>query len=352
MRATLANACLIALCCACGGPAPSQRTDAAGVAPVDSDAVPADPEVSDAAVADAGAADAGAPDAGAPDAGPARAAGPTLAGCPMFPSDNPWNRDISGEPADPHSTDYLAFMGAGSLLLHPDFGGPYGQPFAIVPGTQARVPMSFLYTSQSDPGPYPFPPDVPIPGGDRHAIVLDQGACALYETYNTYPEGGGFHADSGARFDLVSGLSRPDGWTSANAAGLPILPGLARYDEAVEKGEILHALAFIVSATAHAYVAPATHSTGTSDAPWAPPMGLRVRLRADYDLSRFHGASLVVLRALQRYGMFLTDNAGLPFWALLGAQDSRWPLQDLEQLKSVPASAFEVVTLPPLKRGL
>jgi hypothetical protein len=243
-------------------------------------------------------------------------------------------------------------MGAGSLYLHPDFGGPYGQPFAVVPASQERVPMSFLYASQSDPGPYPFPRDVPMSGEDRHAVVLQQGACALYETYNTYPEGGGFHADSGARFDLVTGAPRPDGWTSATAAGLPILPGLARYDEAVEKGEILHALAFITGATAHAYVAPATHSSGTSNAWWAPPMGLRVRLRADYDLSRFHGASLVVLRGLKRYGMFLTDNAGLPYWSLAGAQDSRWPLLDLEQLKSVPASAFEVVKLPPVRQGL
>jgi hypothetical protein len=240
----------------------------------------------------------------------------------MFPPDNPWNRDISGEPADPHSAEYLSFMGAGSLYLHPDFGGQYGQPFAVVPASQERVPMSFLYASQSDPGPYPFPRDVPIQAGeDRHATVLQQGACALYETFNTYAEGGGFHADSGARFDLVTGAARPDGWTSATAAGLPILPGLARYDEAVEKGEILHALAFITGETEHAYVAPATHSSGTSNARWAPPMGLRVRLRADYDLARFHSASLSVLRALKRFGMFLTDNAGLPYWSLAGAQD-------------------------------
>jgi hypothetical protein len=194
-------------------------------------------------------------------------------------------------------------MGAGSLYLHPDFGGQYGQPFAVVPASQERVPMSFLYASQSDPGPYPFPRDVPIQASeDRHATVLQQGACALYETFNTYAEGGGFHADSGARFDLVTGAARPDGWTSATAAGLPILPGLARYDEAVEKGEILHALAFITGETEHAYVAPATHSSGTSNARWAPPMGLRVRLRADYDLARFHSASLSVLRALKRYG--------------------------------------------------
>ena len=273
----------------------------------------------------------------------------------MFPADNAWNRDVSADQVDPHSADYLAFMGAGLLSLHPDFGAPeYGQPFAVVSGSQERVPMIFLYASQSEPGPYPFPRDVPIqPNGDRHVVVLERDHCVLYETYNTYSSGPGFSADSGAVFDLRSGAPRPDGWTSATAAGLPILPGLARYDEVVEQGAVRHALAFVAGATAHAYVAPATHSTGTSDAPYAPPMGLRVRLRADFDLSRYHGASLVVLRGLQRYGMFVTDNArGLPFWPLMGTQDARWPTQDLEQLKSIPASAFEVVKLSPVVRGL
>lgn len=271
----------------------------------------------------------------------------------MFPADNQWNRDVSADARDPHSAEYLAFMGKASLHVQPDFGGQYGQPFVVVPATQPRVPMSFLYASQSDPGPYPFPPDLPIQADvDHHAVVLDQGACVLYETYNTVAQGSGFHADSGARFDLVSGAARPDGWTSATAAGLPILPGLARYDEAVQAGEIRHALAFVAGATAHAYVAPATHSSGTSNDPWAPPMGLRVRLRPDYDLSRFTGSSLAVARALQRYGMFLTDSAGGQFWSVAGAQDSRWPVPELEQLKSIPASAFEVVQLPPLHAGL
>ncbi len=337
MRMLLAIACLIGLA-ACGG-AGDRLSAASDAATVDS-----------APAADAGStSDASAPvDAGAP-----AAVAPRLAGCPMFPLSSAWNRDLSAEPADPHSADYLAFMGAGSLYLHPDFGGQYGQPFAVVPGSQPRVPMTFLYSSQSDPGPYPFPLDVPIQSDtDRHATVLDSGACVLYETYNTFAQGPGFHADSGARFDLVSGAPRPDGWTSATAAGLPILPGLARYDEAVEQGEIRHALAFVAGLTGHAYVAPATHSAGTSGAAWAPPMGLRVRLRADFDLSQFHGASLAVLRALQRYGMFLTDTAGGQFWSLAGAQDSRWPLQDLEQLKSIPVSAFEVVQLGTVHTGL
>lgn len=307
----------------------------------------------DAGVPPVNATDAGAPPAGdvSADAG-VQPAGPSLAGCPMFPLENEWNRDISAEPADAHSADYLAYMGAGSLYLQPDFGGQYGQPYLVVPSTQPRVPMSFLYASQSEPGPYPFPADVPIQANaDRHATVLVQGECRIYETYNTYASGAGFHADSGAVFDLVSGAPRPDGWTSATAAGLPILPGLARYDEAVEQGEIRHALVFVAGGTAHAYVAPATHSSGTSNAQYAPPMGLRVRLRADFDLSRFKGASLAVLRALQKYGMFLTDSAGGQFWAIDGAKDPRWPVQDLEQLKSVPAAAFEVVKLGTVHSG-
>ncbi|HZX93457.1 MAG TPA: hypothetical protein VFE90_03005 [Myxococcales bacterium] len=304
---------------------------------------PADPPVIDAGV-DAGVIGV---DGGVVDATP-----PSLAGCPMFPADNPWNTDISAEPVDPHSADYLAFMGGASLFLQPGFGGPYGQPFMVVAPNQARVPMSFLYASQSEPGPYPFPGDVPIQQEvDHHVTVLAQGECKLYETYNTVHEGFGFHADSGAVFDLISGAPRPDGWTSATAAGLPILPGMARYDEVVDHGEIRHALAFTAGGTAHAYVSPATHSSGSTSAPFAPPMGLRVRLRADFDLSRFHGASLVVLRALQKYGMFVTDTGGGQFWAVAGSLDARWPVQDLDQLKTVPASAFEVVKLGPVHTG-
>jgi hypothetical protein len=272
----------------------------------------------------------------------------------MFPATNDWNRDVSGDPVDPNSGQYLAFMGGASLKLQPDFGGPYGQPFLVVSASQARAPMQFLYATQSDPGPYPFPQNVPIQNdADKHVTVLSQGDCKLYETYLTRPDGnGGFLADSGAVFDLTTGAPRPDGWTSATAAGLPILPGLARYDEAALQGTILHALAFTAGATAHSYVAPATHSAGTSSDPSAPPMGLRVRLKASFDLSHFNGQSLAVLVALKKYGMFLTDNAGSQFWAVAGAQDSRWDVQDLEQIKSVPASAFEVVKLGTVKAGL
>jgi hypothetical protein len=334
------SAYLLLALCACGGTARSVV------------AVGGDAGVDAGTGLDAGTGvDAGggpAPDAGSPPA----PSGPTLAGCPMFPLENEWNRDVSGDPVDPHSAEYLAFMGADSLYLQPDFGGPYGQPFEVVPPTQQRVPMSFLYMSQSDPGPYPFPPDLPIQANeDRHATVLAQEECRVYETYNTVRDGDGYHADSGAVFDLISGAPRPDGWTAATASGLPILPGLIRYDEAVELGEIRHALSFIAGRTAHAYVAPATHSSGTSDATFAPPMGLRVRLRADFDLSPFKGASLAVLRALKKHGMFVTDNAGGQFWSVNGAKDARWSIQDLDQLKSVPASAFEVVQLGTVHGG-
>ena len=281
------------------------------------------------------------------------ARGPLLAGCPTFGPDSEWNRDISGDPADQHSADYLAFMNAGTMFIHPDFGAPeYGMPFKVVGGDQARVPMSFRYASQSNPGPYPFPADIPIQtNDDRHAAVVDRDNCVLYETYYTWSASGGFSADSGARFDLRSSALRPDGWTSATASGLPMVPGLIRTEEALDLGEIRHALLFTAGLTAHGYLHPATHSTGTSAATYAPPMGLRLRLRADFDLSTYHGTSLVVLTALKRYGMFLLDNATSPYWSVAGAKDPLWPTQDLEQLKSVPGTAFEVVRMGEVHPG-
>ena len=271
----------------------------------------------------------------------------------MFPAEHAWNRDVSGDPVDPHSDDYLAFMGADYLHLHPDFGGPYGQPFLVVPASQARVAMTFGNPWGSEPGPYPLPADLPIRSNhDRHATVLHSGECKIYETYLTWAQDSGFYADSGAVFDLRSGEPRPDGWTSATAAGLPILPSLARYDEAVEQGEIRHALAFVAGTTAHAYVAPATHSVGGSNDSYAPPMGLRVRLKADFDLSGYYGGSRAILRAMQRYGMLMTDSDDAKFWAVTGTMDPRWSVPDLDQLKRVPASAFEVVKLGAVRQGL
>ena len=283
-------------------------------------------------------------------------ASPALAGCPMFPADNDWNRDVSSTPIDPRSDAYLAFMGASWRNLHADFGAnpTYGIPFVVVAGSQPRAAMAFLYSGESDPGPYPFPPDIavqggPGAGGDRHAIALDRDSCLLYETYDTHWDGSGYRAGSGAIFDLRTGALRKDGWTSATASGLPILPGLARYDEVVEQKEIRHALTFTAARASRAWVHPATHYGNADDAD-APPMGTRVRLKASFDVSRFTGASRVILTALQRYGMFLVDEAGDGFVGLSGATDSRWDDHDLDQVKTVPFSAFEVIQLPPAHR--
>src|SRR6185436_13452868 len=226
--------------------------------------------------------------------GPAGSSGsPTIHGCAVFPADNPWNRDVSGDPVDPRSDAYIAAMNGGSRFLHPDFGSDptYGIPWTTVPGSQPLVPMSFLYADESDPGPYPFPQDAPVEaGGDRHVLVLDRDRCRLYETFDSHSIGPGWSCGSGAVFDLGSNALRPDGWTSADAAGLPILPGLVRRDE-VLSGQIRHALRFTVQRTQRAYVHPATHFASSHTDPDLPPMGLRVRLKAGYDLGRFHGGS-------------------------------------------------------------
>ncbi|MGA7615694.1 MAG: hypothetical protein WBX15_11010 [Thermoanaerobaculia bacterium] len=275
---------------------------------------------------------------------------PLIAGCSLYPPDNEWNRDISADPVDPNSSRYIAHMNGATKFLHPDFGAnqEYGIPYNVVPASQALVPISFDYADESDPGPYPIPDDVKIEAGsDRHILVLQSGSCMLYEAWDCGRAGPGWHCGSGAVFDLSSNRLRPDGWTSADAAGLPILPGLVRYDE-IEAGEIRHALRFTVQSTQRAYVHPATHFASSNTDPDAPPMGLRVRLRSDYDLSRFHGAAKVILVAMKRYGMFLADNGS--DWFVTGATDPRWNDDDLEQLKSVPASAFEVVELGPIFR--
>ena len=205
--------------------------------------------------------------------------GPQISGCPIFPSDNPWNRDISNEPVDPNSNNYIAHMNGNTKFLHPDFGSnpTYGIPYTVVPGLQTKVPMTFDYADESDPGPYPIPPNPPIEGGnqssgDRHVLVLDKDNCLLYETWDSHFVGPGWHCGSGAIFNLRSNSLRPDGWTSADAAGLPILPGLARYDEAVAIGEIKHALRFTVQSTQRAYIHPATHyassNTDSNSPPW------------------------------------------------------------------------------------
>ncbi len=273
--------------------------------------------------------------------------GPSLGGCAMFPADNPWNRDVSNDPVDPNSANYIASIGA-AINPHADFGSDptYGIPYVVVPGTQPLVPITFNeFGSESDPGPYPVPPNAPVEAGsDAHVLTLDSGNCTLYEMYHASkdPNGAGWFADSGAVFNLSSNALRPDGWTSADAAGLPILPGLVRYDE-VTAGAINHALRFTVAQTQRAYVHPATHYASSSTNANLPPMGLRVRLKASYNISGFTGEARVVLNALKKYGMMVADNGSN--WFISGSTDTRWNDTDLNQLKTVPGSAFEVVQL-------
>ncbi len=280
-------------------------------------------------------------------------AGPSLGGCSVFPADNAWNRDVSADPVDPNSATYIAAVNEqGSLFVHPDFGSPpaYGIPYVVVPMTQANVPMTFVdYADESDPGPYPVPSNAPIEaGGDRHVLVLQSGSCRLFELYGAVKDavGPGWSASSGAKFDLGSNALRPETWTSADAAGLPILPGLVRYDE-VAAGEIRHALRFTVWRSNQGYVHPATHWAGNVQTKY-PPMGARFRLKAGYNISGFTGQSRVVLEALRKYGMLVADNG--TSWYISGSRDSRWDDNDLNQLKTVPSSAFEVVQLGTIYR--
>ncbi|MCU0241824.1 MAG: hypothetical protein MUF51_05320 [Vicinamibacteria bacterium] len=269
----------------------------------------------------------------------------------MFPADNPWNRDISNDPVDARSSAYIASMNGSTTKLHADFGSPseYGIPWTSVPASQARVPMTFDYDDESDPGPYPFPRDAPVEAGsDRHVLVLERDNCKLYEAFDCTYTGPGWHCGSGAIFDLRSNALRPAGRTSADAAGLPILPGLARLTE-VEASEIRHALRFTARRTQRAYVSPARHFASSSRDANLPPMGLRVRLKASYDIARFQGAARVILTALKKYGLILADNGS--DWFISGETNPRWNDDDLNQLKTVPGDAFEAVATGPLTTG-
>jgi hypothetical protein len=274
---------------------------------------------------------------------------PMLGGCQMFPTDNPWNTDISNAPLHPNSANYIANILADRTTLHPDFGSnlSYGIPYVVVPQSQPFVPINFTdYGDESDPGPYPVPLNAPVEGGsDAHVLVVQQGACKLYELFAAEQVGAGWNAASGAIWDLNSNALRPEGWTSADAAGLPILPGLVRYDE-VAAGAIHHALRFTVRNSQRAYIHPATHYASSSTDPNRPPMGLRLRLKASYNISGFTGQSRVVLETLKRYGMIVADNGSS--WFISGATDGRWNDSDLNQIKTVPGSAFEVVYTGPL----
>ena len=277
---------------------------------------------------------------------------PTIAGCSIFPADNAWNQDISNLSVHANSANYVAYInGTGGSMVHPDFGSnpSYGIPFSVVPDSQPRVPITYdAYGSESDPGPFPIPLTAPVEAGsDRHVLVLQSGTCQLYELGVGRPGASGWTATVGVHWDLSSNALRTLGWTSADAAGLPILAGLARYDE-VAAGRIDHALRFTVNSTQRGYVLPATHFASSVTNTNAPPMGLRFRLRADFDRSGYTGASRVILDALARYGMIVADNGSN--WYISGATDSRWDDDDLEQLKRVPGTAFEVVDTGPVQR--
>lgn len=279
------------------------------------------------------------------------AGGGSLGGRRPFPNDNPWNTDISKSPVDPNSATLIASCGARNL--HPDFGttyngAPNGIPYVIVHAGQPKVPVSFNDSEESDPGPYPIPPDAPIEGGpssdgDRHVLIVDVDVWKLYELFDAHPENGGtsWHAGSGAIFDLSSNALRPAGWTSADAAGLPIFPGLVRYDEAVEAHNIAHALRFTCPRTRKAYVSPARHYASNDTSSALPPMGMRVRLRANFDTTSFTPTIRTILRAMMKYGMFVADNG--TGWFVSGAPDPRWSDDELSALAKVPSSAFEVV---------
>ena len=278
------------------------------------------------------------------------ASGGAVGSCPIFPADNAWNQNVSQLPIDGNSDTYLASMNAGAKNLHPDFGADptYGIPYIVVAGSQGKFPATFDYSSESDAGPYPIPMNAPIEGGnaaggDRHTLAVEKDNCKLYELYDAHPLGSSWHAGSGAIFDLRSNALRSDGWTSADAAGLAIFPGLVRYDEAVTAGVIKHALRFTAAHTQNAFVHPATHGASSSSDASRPPMGMRVRLKASFDVSAYEGPVKAILVALQTYGMLLADNGS--DWYVSGASDARWSDDDLAPLKTVPASAFEVVKL-------
>lgn len=276
---------------------------------------------------------------------------PTLAGCQVFPPDHIWNRAIDDAPVHASSDQWVDTIGRGRAA-HPDFGAglwegsPIGIPYTTVDASQRKVVVDFYYPDESDAGPYPLPADVPIEGGgDRHALVVDIDACVLYEVFDVSSQGGDWTGGSGAIFDLGGYDLRPDGWTSADAAGLPILPGLVRYEE-VETGIIEHALRFTAPQTRNQYVWPARHRASSLSGAEYPPMGQRFRLKAGFDTSGFTQQARVVAEALKKYGMILADNGSA--WYLSGAPDARWDNEALRDLKQLTGADFEAVDVSAL----
>ncbi len=283
---------------------------------------------------------------------PAAAEASTIGGCPLFPRSNPWNQRVDKLPLVGNSRAIVNSIGADENLF-PDFGSglyqgrPIGIPFVTVPRGQPKVPISFDYADESDRGPYPIPPGAPIEGGpngdgDRHVIVVQRGACKLWETFDSRPQAGGsrWTAGSGATWSLRSNRLRPRGWTSADAAGLPILPGLVRYEE-IKRGYIDHALRFTVERSRRAFVWPARHYASDDPDPDLPAMGQRLRLKRGYPIGGFPKQARVVLKALKRYGMIMADNGS--DWFISGAPNRGWNNDQVHTLQRVPGSAFEVV---------
>lgn len=276
----------------------------------------------------------------------------SLGGRQIFPANNAWNTPIDTAAVDPNSAAIISNIGM-TKSFHPDFGanwngGPFGIPYFVVSGTQAGVPVTFDYDDESDHAPYPIPSNAPIEGGasstgDRHVIILDRDNWKLYELFYAFPQSNGsWRAGSGAIFDLTSNALRPAGWTSADAAGLPILPGLVRYDE-VTAGVIAHALRFTVSRTRRAYISPARHWASSDTSSLRPPMGMRVRLKASFNISSYPTSAQVILRALKKYGMIVADNGS--DWYVSGTADARWNDGEINSLKALKGSDFEVVKM-------
>ena len=280
---------------------------------------------------------------------------PKFGNCQIFPSNNPWNQDISNLPINSLSSNYINSIGA-NTGLHPDFGGAsygqsYGIPFITVTNTQSNISINFTaYGSESDPGPYPAPLNAPIEGGssstgDRHVLVVNIQSCKLYEMYRAFPQSTSWNADSGAVFDLTSNALRPKYWTSADAAGLPIMPGLVKYAE-VMAGSVNHAIRFTVQRTQKAFIAPATHYASSSTDPNLPPMGLRFRLKASYDISKLPYQAKIIATAMKKYGLIVADNGSN--WFFQGDVNNGWDDNQLNTLKTISGSAFEAVNTGPL----
>jgi hypothetical protein len=291
---------------------------------------------------------------------------PDLGGCPVFPApptslpanapslptEAAWNQDVSHAPVAPNSAATIAYVDShGGDHLHPDFGSPraYGFPYAVVGAGQPKLPIHYTaYGDESDPGPFPIPRHAPVEGGnrsdgDRHALVVDRSSCTLYELYRAFFKRGPhphWNADSGASWNLRSASRRPDSWTSADAAGLPIFPGLLRYDE-VASGHVGHAVRLTFDSTRDAWIHPASHCAGDTSDPNAPAMGTRLRLKPSYPLRGFSGPARTIAIALKRYGAIVADNGSN--WYFGGSSDRRWDDSNLDQLKRIPGSAFQVV---------